>query len=562
MRYFKVIFCLLMMAVSTQALAQPDLPSDQVEVIKIFEAQLQESEKVPVLPELPSLDTTVQKQNYEVPAKNIEVEYPAPRIRPITFKSGEEIADIYKAYLKLGAGLPKSIYGDGSFHTLKKIGEKEALDIGLNLSHHQADFSSGDVDHQSFGLTEVKGKGTYYFEKGYAVSGNMGYTADRVSYYGYNFDRFFNDPGNITKDDVKQVFGIFDLGAKIFNGVQTAGDLNYSAGFDFYAMGDSYAANETGFDLKLNATKWINGKHSFDLGLRTDFTKFKVSGVEQSLNNYTLAPAFTFHGTAVKVKLGMKLVSNDDEFFPFPDAEVVVNLTGNELAFYTGVTGDLQKNTFRSLTDYNPFLNTELPAGTLKNTKYFHGYAGLKGNLKMFEYMVQVGYKPTNDLPMYVWRHLDSDVRYDFDVVYDDVNIINLRASLKAILLKNLTVTGTLSQNFFDTNKQQRAWHLPALDANIMAVYTTSDNKLVAKAQLNLQNGVVANERSGGSPQFPTIWSNLNGLYDVSIGGEYWFTKRFGAFLEVNNLLNNKRQRWRYYPTYGTNVLLGITARF
>ncbi|MBK9015757.1 MAG: hypothetical protein IPM82_17780 [Saprospiraceae bacterium] len=74
---------------------------------------------------------------------------------------------------------------------------------------------------------------------------------------------------------------------------------------------------------------------------------------------------------------------------------------------------------------------------------------------------------------------------------------------------------------------------------------------------MNLQDGVTANDRGGINR-----WTELNALYDVSVGGEYWFVKKFGAFLEVNNLLNNKRQRWIYYPTYGINVLGGITARF
>ena len=193
----------------------------------------------------------------------------------------------------------------------------------------------------------------------------------------------------------------------------------------------------------------------------------------------------------------------------------------------------------------------------MKNTKYFNVYAGVKGSLKMFEYMLQGGYKPTNDLALYFYRH-QSDLLSDFDIIYDDWNIINIRASLKATVLKNLTLTGTLSQNIFDGSNSEefKAWHLPALDVNVLAVYTTSDNKLRAKAQLNLQNGVPANEIGTNR------WSELNGLYDVSVGAEYWFLKKFGAFLEVNNLLNNKRERWYSYPTYGVNVLGGITARF
>jgi hypothetical protein len=558
MKYLRIILFLLLTAMSTVVWAQPDLPSENVEVIKIFEAQLAESEKVAVSPELPMIDTTISKQTYDVQPKAIDVDYPAPRLKPITYKSDEEIADIYKAYFKVGAGLPKSLYGEGAFNTMVKLKEKSAVDIGLNLLHHQADFSKGEVENQRFGLTKAQGKATYYSDQGFAVGGNIGYTNNRQSYYGY---RFVNNPiyENIDPEVVKQTYGIFDFGGRIFNSVQTAGDINYSAGFDLYSMGDDIsAANEFGFDLKLKATKWIQSKHTFDIGLRTDFTSFKVSGETQSLNNYSLTPAFTYHGNSFKVKAGVNLMSSNDEYLPFPDVEVVVNITGNELAFFTGVNGDLQKNTFRSLTTYNPYIYTGLPTGTIRNTKYYHVFAGLKGNLKMFEYMIQGGYKPTNDLALFYYRH-QQDQLSDFDIRYDDVNIINIRASLKATVLKNLTMTGTLSQNIYDLSNggEYKAWHLPALDVNFMAVYTTSDNKLRAKAQLNVQNGVPANDIGGINR-----WKELNGLYDISVGAEYWIVKKFGAFLEVNNLLNNKRQRWIYYPTYGVNVLVGITARF
>ena len=113
MKYLRIILFFVLSAMSTLAWAQPDLPSEEVEVIKIFEAQLAESEKVAVLPELPSLDTTMAKQTYDVHPKAIDVDYAAPRLKPITYKSEEEIADAYKVYLKLGGGFPKSVYGEG-----------------------------------------------------------------------------------------------------------------------------------------------------------------------------------------------------------------------------------------------------------------------------------------------------------------------------------------------------------------------------------------------------------------------------------------------------------------
>jgi hypothetical protein len=40
------------------------------------------------------------------------------------------------------------------------------------------------------------------------------------------------------------------------------------------------------------------------------------------------------------------------------------------------------------------------------------------------------------------------------------------------------------------------------------------------------------------------------------------FQKDVGAFLDINNILNNKRERWYRYPMVGLNFMAGVTARF
>ncbi|MEY3368343.1 MAG: hypothetical protein RI973_1498 [Bacteroidota bacterium] len=562
----KYIFCSLLMTLAFAAnlSAQNDLPSEQVEVVKIFEAQLAESEKVTVDPVLPEVDTAAKKQVYKIPAKSFSIEYPAPRIRPLTFKPDQEIAEAYKFYSKLGGGVPASVYGEGAFNTSIPRGEKESLDVGLNLLHHSANFSDDEVENQSFGLTKASGQGTYYFSQGYAVSANMGYTANRVNYYGYNLDPLYKR-GPQESEAVRQRFGIFDLGASIFNGVETAGDFNYKAGIDFYAMGDDFAARETGFVVNAEATKWINKKHSFDLGLVTDFTWYDDTlSRAEALHNYTLHPAFTYHGNAFKFKAGGRIVSHDDEFLFFPDLEFALNLSGKALSLLLGLDGNLQKNTLRSLSTYNPYIHTRLSDGSIRNTSYFDAFAGVRGNFKFLEYSVRVGYKPTNDLALYYARVVDAGndpvpADYTFDVIYDDINVINISGYVKANPLKNLSLTATVSQNIFDKVNEFKAWHLPVFQANLLAQYHGADNKFKARLQLFLENGVFSNTRGGSNVN---RWDRLDPLYDLSVGGEYWFSKNFGAFIDANNLLNNKRERWLFYPTYGINLLGGITARF
>jgi hypothetical protein len=556
-----VLFCFATMAAIPGFSQTGNLPVERVEVVKIFEAKLAESEKVHLIPELPKADSIIKKQNYSVPTKSLTMVYPAPRIRPVSYKTGEEIPEVYKAFGRLGAGLPESILGEGAYRTIVKPSDKTAYDVGLNVYHHSADFSDGDVENQRFGLTKIEGNGTYYFQQGFATSAKIGYQSDRVHYYGYSTDKFNNNL-DVPAESVKQNFGTFDLGLQFFNGKVTQGDFDYRASLDYYNHADDYASRENGLDFGLGATKWFKNRHSLDFGLQTDFTWYNDTMVNsQTLHNYTLPLAFTYHGKTFKVKLGGKVISHDDEYFPFPDLEAMLNLTGNELAIYIGVNGDLKKNTFRSLSDYNPYIHTRLPSNTLRNTKYFRVYAGVKGNMKLFEYTVEASYKPTNDLPLYrhKFRTADKqDIRYDFDVVYDDVDIINISGSIKATPIKGLELTGTLSQNIYDTRSEAKAWHLPSLEANIQALYVTKNNKLRGKAQLFIENGVPSNDDRAGENR----WNNLNSLIDLNLGAEYWFGKHFGAFIEGNNLFNNKRQRWRYYPTYGINALAGVTFRF
>ena len=68
---------------------------------------------------------------------------------------------------------------------------------------------------------------------------------------------------------------------------------------------------------------------------------------------------------------------------------------------------------------------------------------------------------------------------------------------------------------------------------------------------------------SGG----PVLLSNntdatLKGGNDLSAGIELVINKRFSAWLNLNNIFDNKYQRWLNYPVYGLNILGGVTFKF
>ncbi len=538
------ILIISFLLIGSALFAQPDLPTEQVEIIKSFDAHLLDTEKLKISPILPPLDTTTIRQTYIIPPKTVTVDYLPPTIRPIAIRS-DKLPESYNGYAKLGAGLPTSFYAEGSYDAF--VNKK--YDFGFNMKHHSAN-NGGNVEKQRFSFTTLGGEGTYYMDQGHAVNGHLRYTNDGVHLYGYNTE---DDP-TITyePDDVKQRFSIFDAGAKIFNGERTIGDFNYSAGMDLYYMDDNYATRENGFDLKIDATKWIKDVHSLNVLLRTDFTSYKDT-TKQNLHNFFLNPSFTYHADAFKAKIGANLASHNDEFFLFPDAEVSLNIFGNGLIVFAGADGTLQKNSFRALSDYNPDIVSRIKP---ENTNYYRGYGGLKGNVRGIEYRGQVSYKKAKNLALYLTDFADpNNFTYRFRVLYDDVSIFNLKGTLSAKPFDGLEVIGTLSQSVFDPTNQEKAWHLPTLEVNLAAKYLTMEDKLRVKAELFVQNGVPYIDETGKT-------DNLNKLFDVSVGAAYQFGENFGVFLDVYNLAANKRERWHRYPTFGMNVLAGLTARF
>jgi hypothetical protein len=58
------------------------------------------------------------------------------------------------------------------------------------------------------------------------------------------------------------------------------------------------------------------------------------------------------------------------------------------------------------------------------------------------------------------------------------------------------------------------------------------------------------------------ITGSTKGGTDLSLGGEYKFTKMIGAFVQLNNIFGESYQRWYQYPVFGFNAFGGVVVRF
>lgn len=539
----------LLLATSLSLFAQPGggIDDSNVTIISSFEARLTDANRIRVNPIPMPADTNRRRQQYSIVDRPLNIDYPAPLIRPRGVTREKE-APSKNGYVSIGAGLPGALFGDLSYD----LSGVDNADLGIFARHHSFNNSS-KIENQKSSDTEFGVEGSYLFDQGFAVSAGAGYETNSRYYYGYNFPEGGSDTlptPSFTDDQVRQRFNTFTLHGDIFNGTRTAANIDYRAGVDLYLMDGDPAVRENGIDFRVEATKWISDDTPLDFVLRTDFTSYKDTS-SQKLNNIYFSPSYTTPiAGRFRLKLGVNLTSQDDDFDIFPNVSLTAPIIDGLLSGFLGAEGSLQKNTLRSLSDYNPWVETRL---RIRNSEYTRLYAGVDGTFSGVSYRAEANYKIVDNLAMYLLDRSQEIPK--FDVIYDDGTIITLQGSATAEPIENLNVNVTIAQRFYSLEDEEKPWHLPAFTVNAGGAYTMMEGKLTLGAQLYLENGLPYQDGEGNA-------QNLNALADLNLNGEYNINDNFSAWLRVNNVLDNERQRFVQYPTIGTNLLVGVSAKF
>ena len=545
----RAIFLLSLLCLTTVALhAQPGIENSNVTVVSTFEARLTDAERVKITPTPPQPDTQRVQQQYLVTDRPLTLDYPAPVIRPRGIAK-EKATPAKNGYVSAGIGAPNAFFFDGSYD----LSGVDNAELGVYARHYSLN-NDGNVENQKSSDTEFGVRGTYLFDQGFAVGGGLGYETMSRYYYGYNFDRVAEgeDPITLEDDDVRQRFNTFSLDANLFNGTRTVADVDYNAGISLYLMDGDPAVRENNIDINIGATKWISDDKPLDLKFRADFTTFKDTST-RSLNNLYLMPSYTTPiAGKYRLKVGANLTFQEDDFDIFPNLSLHAPIVEGTISGFVGWEGTLQNNSLRNLVEYNPFVRTRL---RVKTAEYWRVYGGVDGTYSGISYRVEAAYKDLDNLATFVLnRNRDASMR-NFDVLYDDGSVVTVQASAAMQPINNLRLNGSVAQRFYSMENLEAPWHLPAFTLNLGAAYQLLEGKLSTGADFYVENGLPFMNAEGNA-------DNLNGLFDLSLNAEYDFNDILGAWVRVNNVLNNKRERFAQYPTVGTNVLVGVSAKF
>ncbi len=535
MKYISILSIITFSLISINVQAQKELPSEKVDVFTSFQATIRDKDKQNIKPVIPTQKTESSNLKYDLnQADPVNITYDAPGIRPLAMKT-EKGPKAYNGFAKLGYGIPSSPYANAGYH----YSFDDKLKVFANIFHHSANNKS--VPNQKFGLTAFEIGGGLNTALNFAVDAKLKIDDQRYNFYSVDSLPVGTDP--------LRKFNITSFGAKAYNSEENELGINYEVGFDYSNLKSNYGIKENDFDIRLKGTKWLNDNIPFTIIMGNHLTSLQDS-TKSTLNNFYLKPSISYSGDKFKIRAGANLIATEDEFAFLPDIEAIINISGNALGIYGGWIGDVRKNTYQSFIGQNPFLvkNQEL-----SNSKFSRFYGGLRGKIGAIQYQGEAGFKSISNMPLFINDSLKS---FGFDIVYDDLKVFDINGTIILDLAKGLQFTGLLKYNIYTTDVQKEAWHLPDLEGNLGLTLLTLNDKLKLKSEFYFADASFRKDYETNKSE------KNNALFDISFEAAYRFSENFGLFFQLNNLPNNKYRRWYNTPTYGINILGGLTARF
>jgi len=286
--------------------AQTELPSEQVQVVKDFDARLEQAERLSMAPQLPPFDTTQLEYDFIIQERILDYDYNSPKIRAIGVPRSESIP-AYSTYALAGYGIPNSPLGN--FNTTIS-GEDYRFFIDAN--HYGVD-NRNNVENQFLSETNFQLGGQYQFHDLLAVKGGLQYTFNVNDLYGYD-----SEIDSFSREDAARRFSTWQTNLAVFSPEATSWGFSYGVDFNYRNYSDNLESNEnlTALDGVL---RWeINEKNIFNLDIESDFLSWE-NFKNQELNNFILRPTYTYQANRWSVEAGVFWAKAEKRIFSIPN---------------------------------------------------------------------------------------------------------------------------------------------------------------------------------------------------------------------------------------------------
>lgn len=538
-----------------KAVPQQQTHSEEVTIIGLYKPSISKAYKININPKISGEDIKMPVLTYGINPKKMNTKIQLEPIKPAKI-SGDRQSKLYRNSVKAGFGNYITPYFEFFANSLRS----KDLSFGVHLKHISSNGDIKNYANSAFSNNEASVYGKKFF-RNHTFSANIFYKRNVVHFYGYKPEDFPDT--TFSKDDIKQRFQIAGTNLKIQSNYLDSKKLNHLFELDYYYLADFYETNEQNIYFKTRLDKnfkLFNLTENQNLGLIADINYYNNTDSLKT-NNSTVVRFLPFISTdfnQYKFYLGLNASIELDSttklfFYPIAKAEVVV--VPKNLIAYVGVKGELNKNSFKILSDKNPFIISTIPLEYSNNK--FEVFGGLNGNLfETLDFNVCLSNSLIDNMPFFV-NDTSNILNNTFNVVFDDISLLKVKAEISYQKKERIKLNFGAAFNKYTMDKELKPWHKPDFEISFGANYNIS-NKFIIKAEIFAYSKIFARTFYNNTE----ISEEIKGWIDLNLGFEYRINKMFSVFVNFNNIGNLQYQKWYNYPVQQFNFIAGITYSF
>ncbi|PCH94528.1 MAG: hypothetical protein COB85_05545, partial [Bacteroidetes bacterium] len=465
--------------------------------------------------------------------------------------------------------------GEGFVNSLRS--KKHAW--GVHVKHLSSNGKVKDAGYSGYSDTEFDLNGKMFLKK-HTLSGGASYKHNTVHFYGFDInDTAISNLGDAVmgRDAIRQQFSLISGNVRLLSHYRDSAAINHDIQLDYYNLTDRYGLEENSFMLTANLNRYFN-KEFFNLLISYDYMDEKYysntdSSAIQANSIIRVNPSVSTDGKKYKFVVGIGAYIEVDALYGtsysfYPNVYFCYNLIDDILKPYVGINGRLRRNSFKTLSDENPFVlspprvehntySTKSTIPRIKNSRHsIQFYGGFKGEFsKSSAFNVSVS-RDKIDNEMFFVTDTNSSMKNRFTVVYDNIKYFNVHAEFSFHDKDRFKLMFMGDYNLYVTDYEEKAWHKPELELTLSATYNIKE-KIIAKADIYIFGNQYAKEFEADGKTVVAV--KLPAAVDLNLSIEYRYTKKLSAFLMLNNIAATKYYRYHNYPTQRFNLLGGIT---
>ncbi len=515
----------------------------EVVITSAFKPSLKTAAKINFTAASLLTDTNKLSVNYKIPSQNLFFSYQPVSIKPIAL--GLDSAETWQNehFVKLGFGNFSSPFAELGF----SFGDKQNSSIAIHASHIS---SKGNLDFQQFSKTGFDVLSIFNTPSQHEWTAKAFYNTNTQYFYGLQ-----PKDSTVTKNDLLQRFHLVGLEL----GVQNKEIGNY--GFIYHPQifinyfADNRKASEINVIAKLPFVKSFGNMYSFKMGINADVASFQAplvpNAVKINNNLFSIDPTVQFKTPNFKLNIGIQPSWDNQQFSLLPNVSAEARIKETGLNAELGWVGYFQKNSYRSIAGFNPWIQTPT---SISNTRISEQYIGIKGSSgNHLTYQARLSFMQLYNQALFVNNYVDGR---SFDLLFDPkIQSLRIHGELGYHIQEKFSFIGAVNLNEY-TNL---AMHDKAFGLTPLEITGT----LKWKISKDLQVKADAFFRDGTNYQNKLLQSQkLDPAADLNLGAEFSVMPKLNLWLQMNNLLNNKYQRWNQYEVLGFNVLGGVVYSF